>query len=70
MIRVKDRDASLKFYTEVLGMEVISENHFEEAKFSLYFLAFDHSEGKDTKEVKKAARTAREGETIPLNDKL
>ncbi|KAG8934548.1 Lactoylglutathione lyase [Tulasnella sp. 418] len=61
MIRVKDINASIKFYTEVLGMEVISTYHNNDAKFSLYFLAYDHSEGKDSKELKDKARLAREG---------
>lgn len=34
---------------------------FEFPSFTLYFLAFDHSNGADTPEVKKAQRTAREG---------
>lgn len=61
MIRVKDAKESIAFYTDVLGLEVISEYHNDDAKFSLYFLAYDHSGGKDTKEVKEGARMAREG---------
>ncbi|KAG9044990.1 Lactoylglutathione lyase [Tulasnella sp. UAMH 9824] len=56
MIRVKDPKASIAFYTDVIGMEVISELHFNDDKFSLYFLGFDHSDGKDTKEAKQDAR--------------
>jgi len=59
MIRVKDPKVSLKFYTEVLGMEFISENAFSD--FTLYFLAFDHSNGQKSLEEKKADRTNREG---------
>ncbi|EIW63658.1 glyoxalase I [Trametes versicolor FP-101664 SS1] len=40
MLRVKDPQASLKFYTEVLGMDLVAKNAFE--SFTLYFLAFDH----------------------------
>ncbi|KAI0328353.1 glyoxalase I [Cubamyces sp. BRFM 1775] len=40
MIRVKDPQASLKFYTEVLGMDLVAKNEFE--TFTLYFLAFDN----------------------------
>ncbi|KAG8914576.1 Lactoylglutathione lyase [Tulasnella sp. 408] len=61
MIRVKDPKASIAFYTDVVGMEVISELHFNDDKFSLYFLGFDHSDGKDTKEVKQDGRRRREG---------
>ncbi|KAG9123123.1 Lactoylglutathione lyase [Ceratobasidium sp. 392] len=59
MIRVKDPKASIKFYTEVLGMELISTS--ENSDFTLYFLAYDHSEGKATTEEKTQARFAREG---------
>lgn len=61
MIRVKDIKESIKFYTEILGMEVISEHHNEGAKFSLYFLAFDHSGGTMSKEDKEKNRMNREG---------
>ncbi|KAH8666618.1 Glyoxalase/Bleomycin resistance protein/Dihydroxybiphenyl dioxygenase [Xylariales sp. PMI_506] len=40
MIRVKDPKASVKFY-EFLGMTVIKKLEFPEAKFDLYFLAYD-----------------------------
>merc|ERR1712072_1227683 len=39
MLRIKDPVQSLKFYRDILGMQCIEEKHFEEAKFSLYFLA-------------------------------
>ena len=59
MIRVKDPKVSIKFYTEVLGMEVISTS--ENSDFTLYFLAYDHSSGKATTEEKAADRFSREG---------
>ncbi|KAI0075658.1 glyoxalase I [Panus rudis PR-1116 ss-1] len=59
MIRVKDPKVSLKFYTEVLGMDLISEQPFE--SFTLYFLAYDHSGGKLSDEEKKQSRFSREG---------
>ena len=40
MLRIRDPEASLAFYRDVLGMEVVGERHFEEAAFSLYFLSF------------------------------
>ncbi|KAJ2486519.1 Lactoylglutathione lyase [Coemansia sp. RSA 2050] len=40
MYRVKDPKASVKFYTEVLGMTLLEEYHKTEAKFSLYFLGY------------------------------
>jgi lactoylglutathione lyase len=39
MLRVKDIEQSLDFYTRVLGFSVVEARHFPEAKFSLYFLA-------------------------------
>ncbi|TFK54558.1 glyoxalase I [Heliocybe sulcata] len=59
MIRVKDPKVSIKFYEEVLGMELISDAKFE--SFTLYFLAFDHSGGKLTAEEKAESRFSREG---------
>ncbi|KAF8513611.1 glyoxalase I [Gautieria morchelliformis] len=59
MIRVKDPKVSLQFYQEVLGMDLISENKFSD--FTLYFLAFDHSGGKQDMKEKQANRTNREG---------
>ena len=44
MLRVKDIARSLDFYTRVLGFSVVSERHFAEAKFSLYFLILDPDE--------------------------
>ncbi len=38
MLRVKDARASLDFYTRVLGFGLVRQVHFQEAKFSLYFL--------------------------------
>lgn len=40
MLRVKDSAASLDFYTRVLGFSLIDQRHFDEAAFSLYFLAY------------------------------
>ncbi|KAB7765853.1 lactoylglutathione lyase [Xanthomonas maliensis] len=39
MLRVKDAQRALDFYTRVLGFRLLDARHFEEAKFSLYFLA-------------------------------
>ncbi|KAI7832011.1 lactoylglutathione lyase [Kickxella alabastrina] len=41
MYRIKDAKASLKFYTEALGMKLVDEYHNAEAKFSLYFLGYE-----------------------------
>ena len=38
MLRIKDPQASLDFYTRVLGFTLVRKLDFAEAKFSLYFL--------------------------------
>lgn len=40
MLRIRDPKASLAFYRDHLGMELIGQRDFEAAKFSLYFLSF------------------------------
>jgi len=39
MVRVTDVDASLKFYCEALGLEVIKRTDYPQGKFTLIFLA-------------------------------
>lgn len=39
MVRVKDPNQSLAFYRDIMGLKVVGEKHFPEAKFSLYFLS-------------------------------
>ncbi|QLF92673.1 lactoylglutathione lyase [Pseudomonas sp. ABC1] len=39
MLRVKDPERSLDFYTRVMGMRLLRRLDFEEGRFSLYFLA-------------------------------
>jgi lactoylglutathione lyase len=41
MLRVKDPKVSVPFYENNFGMKLINKLDFPEAKFSLYFLAFD-----------------------------
>ena len=40
MIRVKDAEASLKFYQEVMGMTLMKTNENPDNKFNLYFLGY------------------------------
>lgn len=40
MIRVKDKDVSLKFYTDVMGMKLQRTSENASAKFNLYFLGY------------------------------
>ncbi|GAA5959420.1 hypothetical protein JCM21900_006852 [Sporobolomyces salmonicolor] len=60
MMRIKDPKASLHFYTEILGMELLHK--MDGGDFSNYFLAFPE-EGKEhlSQEEKAARKTAREG---------
>lgn len=40
MLRIRDPQTSLDFYTRVLGMTLIQQLEFPEAAFSLYFLGY------------------------------
>jgi len=59
MLRVKDPKVSLQFYTEVIGMDLLSEKRFDD--FTLYFLAFAQGGDELTPEEKEKSRFAREG---------
>ncbi|KAN0116384.1 glyoxalase I [Russula decolorans] len=59
MLRIKDPNVSIPFYTDIIGMDLIEKLEFSD--FTLYFLAFDHSGGKATEAEKKADWQKREG---------
>lgn len=40
MLRVRDLEASKKFYIELLGMSLLSESDFPEGEFTLAFLGY------------------------------
>ena len=40
MLRIKDAQASLDFYTRILGMTLVRHNDYENGRFSLYFLTY------------------------------
>lgn len=40
MIRVNDLDQSIRFYSELLGMNLISKTDYPEGKFTLAFLSY------------------------------
>lgn len=43
MYRIKDPRKSLPFYSEVLGMKLLSKLDFPSMKFSLYFMGYEES---------------------------
>ncbi|CAN6623373.1 glyoxalase I [Trichomonascus vanleenenianus] len=44
MIRVRDPEQSVQFYRDLLGMSLLRMARFEEAKFTLYFLGYNHQD--------------------------
>lgn len=56
MLRVKDPERALAFYSKVFGMQVLRRLDFEEMQFSLYFLA--NVETDDNVPEETQARTA------------
>ncbi|MCF1711121.1 lactoylglutathione lyase [Tabrizicola sp. J26] len=44
MLRVQDLDASIRFYTELLGMYLIKKLDFPEGKFTLAFVGYGPEE--------------------------
>jgi len=59
MYRIKDPKKSLHFYQEILGMDLIDQH--DGGDFTLYFLAYDHDDGKYTIAERKQTRFRREG---------
>jgi lactoylglutathione lyase len=41
MLRVKNLEESLKFYTEVLGMKLLRQKDYPDGKFTLAFVGYD-----------------------------
>lgn len=48
MIRVKDKDVSIKFYEDIMGMKLMRTNENKDAGFTLYFLAYGAHPGEAT----------------------
>lgn len=57
MLRVKDPQRSLDFYSRVLGMRLLRKVDFPEAKFSLFFLAMTRGEQVPEDEGKRQSYT-------------
>tara|TARA_B100000446_G_scaffold61006_3_gene57456 strand:+ start:10299 stop:10664 length:366 start_codon:yes stop_codon:yes gene_type:complete len=47
MLRVVDLEASIKFYTDIMGMTLLRKNDYPEGRFTLAFLGYG-SEAKNT----------------------
>lgn len=43
MFRIKDPKVSLPFYSQVLGMKLLTKSDFPDMKFSLYFMGYEES---------------------------
>ncbi|KAK6457499.1 glyoxalase I [Scheffersomyces xylosifermentans] len=61
MIRVKDPEKSLDFYRNVLGFKLFSTSKHENAKFTLYFLGFEHDPDFKEDTMSNEERFKREG---------
>lgn len=57
MMRIKDPERSLDFYTRVLGMRLLRRLDFEELNFTLYFLAFVDDHGAERVPTESGPRT-------------
>ena len=44
MLRVKDLDQSIHFYTKVLGMSLLRQHNFESGRFTLAFVGYGSEE--------------------------
>lgn len=61
MIRVRDPKKSLDFYLNVLGMKLFRKHDFEAAKFSLYFLGYDHDHDFAAGELTREIQSSKQG---------
>ncbi len=51
MLRVRDLDASLRFYTEQLGMKLLRRQDYPEGKFTLAFVGYGDEAGHSVLEL-------------------
>ena len=51
MLRVKDLDASIRFYTEGLGMKLLRRNDFPSGRFTIAFVGYGAEESQTVLEL-------------------
>ncbi|WP_439815474.1 lactoylglutathione lyase [Zavarzinia sp. CC-PAN008] len=68
MLRIRDPEKSIPFYRDVLGMTLLKQFDFPEAKFSLYFMAYVRpgDEPLPEDDVARAEYTFRQKATLEL----
>ena len=59
MVRVRDPEASLDFYTRVLGMTLLSRLDMEQSSFSNYYLGYRDVQGDDPRSRDRLGATFR-----------
>lgn len=66
MYRIKDPKASLDFYTRILGMRLLKAFHFEDMKFSLYFMGYENAEDIPNDETERSKWALSRKATLEL----
>mmetsp|Transcript_24717 Transcript_24717/g.32269 ORF Transcript_24717/g.32269 Transcript_24717/m.32269 type:complete len:243 (-) Transcript_24717:408-1136(-) len=66
MIRIKDPKASLDFYTRILGMSLLTAVHFDEWKFSIYFVGYADTKDIPEDKAERAEWCMRQPGTVEL----
>lgn len=66
MLRVKDPKKSLKFYSEVLGMRLLTTYHNAGNKFSLYFMGYADPAQMPTDPAERSSWALRQPGTVEL----
>lgn len=65
MLRIKNKDISLKFYTEVMGMKHVDTTEHQEDGFTSYFLSYNGTES-DASLANEGSSAAKHEEMLEL----